>query len=256
MIELAQLFQDLDVLVVQQERLVMNMEQKGEEVVDNVTNANEQIDTAIKSARSRNRKKWWCLLVVGEYTLCTPLVANPDRCSTVAFSTAWVILVVIHSASSLSLLWIRADSHLSSPHHYRHRRHRCRGGINPTRRPKGRHRSEARHHLLGEVSSLNSFLSCTHMRAAPFLLPVLMHEMHDPRRATALLDGVRRCLEALRVWDCSASFGRSPSLMPREPIMAQSALGLVQFVLRNEDLFSLASCGYDVFSCQENPTRE
>jgi syntaxin 1B/2/3 len=63
MVELAQLFQDLDQIVQQQEPLVADIEQKGEEVRENVTKGNEEIGTAIVSARSRNRKKWWCLLV-------------------------------------------------------------------------------------------------------------------------------------------------------------------------------------------------
>ncbi|KAH8714786.1 t-SNARE [Phaeosphaeriaceae sp. PMI808] len=63
MVELAQLFQDLDQIVQQQEPLVADIEQKGEEVRDNVTKGNEEIGTAIVSARSRNRKKWWCLLI-------------------------------------------------------------------------------------------------------------------------------------------------------------------------------------------------
>jgi syntaxin 1B/2/3 len=64
MVELAQLFQDLDQIVQQQEPLVADIEQKGEEVRDNVTKGNEEIGTAIVSARARNRKKWWCLLIV------------------------------------------------------------------------------------------------------------------------------------------------------------------------------------------------
>jgi syntaxin 1B/2/3 len=64
MVELAQLFQDLDQIVMQQEPMVQNIEQKGEEVHDNVVKANEEIGTAITSARARNRKKWWCLLIV------------------------------------------------------------------------------------------------------------------------------------------------------------------------------------------------
>jgi syntaxin 1B/2/3 len=63
MVELAQLFQDLDTVVQQQEPLVANIEQKGEEVRDNMTKGNEEIGTAIVSARARNRKKWWCLLI-------------------------------------------------------------------------------------------------------------------------------------------------------------------------------------------------
>lgn len=61
MIELAQLFQDLEQIVVQQEPLIENIEQKGEEVRENVEKANDEIGQAIVSARSRNRKKWYCL---------------------------------------------------------------------------------------------------------------------------------------------------------------------------------------------------
>jgi syntaxin 1B/2/3 len=64
MVELAQLFQDLDQIVQQQEPLVTNIEQKGEEIHDNVVQANTEIGGAIEKARSRNRKKWWCLLIV------------------------------------------------------------------------------------------------------------------------------------------------------------------------------------------------
>ncbi|KZM19665.1 uncharacterized protein EKO05_0004384 [Ascochyta rabiei] len=64
MVELAQLFQDLDQIVQQQEPLVANIEQKGEEIHDNVVQANTEIGGAIEKARSRNRKKWWCLLIV------------------------------------------------------------------------------------------------------------------------------------------------------------------------------------------------
>jgi len=63
MVELAELFQDLDRIVQEQEPLVQDIERKGEEVHDNVTKGNEEIGTAINSARARNRKKWWCLLI-------------------------------------------------------------------------------------------------------------------------------------------------------------------------------------------------
>jgi len=61
MIELAQLFEDLNAIVVEQEPMVMNIEQKGEEVHENVVKANTEIGGAIEKARSRNKKKWWCL---------------------------------------------------------------------------------------------------------------------------------------------------------------------------------------------------
>lgn len=59
--ELAQLFQDMDNLVVQQEAAVTNIEMKGEEVVENMDKGTEQIGVAIKSARNARKWKWWCL---------------------------------------------------------------------------------------------------------------------------------------------------------------------------------------------------
>lgn len=63
LIELAQLFQEMEAAVVQQEPAVTQIEQKGEEVTQNTAKANTEIDGAIVKARSRNRKKWWCLLI-------------------------------------------------------------------------------------------------------------------------------------------------------------------------------------------------
>lgn len=61
MTELAQLFQDMNTLVVQQEVAVAQIEQKAEEVVENLDKGNEEIVTAVKTARATRRKKWWCL---------------------------------------------------------------------------------------------------------------------------------------------------------------------------------------------------
>lgn len=63
-IELAQLFQDMDTLVVQQDPLVANIEQKGEEVVENLDRGNAEINTAVNTARKTRRKKWICLGIV------------------------------------------------------------------------------------------------------------------------------------------------------------------------------------------------
>ncbi|KAK1529260.1 SNARE domain-containing protein [Colletotrichum costaricense] len=59
--ELAQLFQDMDTLIVQQEAAVTQIEQKGEEVVENLDKGNQEIGTAITTAKATKRKKWWCL---------------------------------------------------------------------------------------------------------------------------------------------------------------------------------------------------
>lgn len=63
LIELAQLFQDMDTLVVQQEAAVTNIEQKAEETVENFDKGNQEVETAIGTARATRKKKWWCLLI-------------------------------------------------------------------------------------------------------------------------------------------------------------------------------------------------
>jgi syntaxin 1B/2/3 len=68
-IELSQLFRDMDVLVVQQEAAVVNIEMKGEEVVDNMDKGTQEIGTAIKSARNARKWKWWCLGICGTFCL-------------------------------------------------------------------------------------------------------------------------------------------------------------------------------------------
>ncbi|KAF4633743.1 hypothetical protein G7Y89_g4365 [Cudoniella acicularis] len=69
MIELAELFQDMENLVVQQEAAVTDIEMKGEEVVENMDKGNEQITVAIQSAKNARKWKWWCLgitiLIIG-----------------------------------------------------------------------------------------------------------------------------------------------------------------------------------------------
>lgn len=64
MIELAQLFQDMEAMVVQQEPQVDMIEHKGEEVQTNMNQANTEIQHAVKSAAAARRKKWWCLGIV------------------------------------------------------------------------------------------------------------------------------------------------------------------------------------------------
>jgi len=63
MLELAQLFQDLDAIVVQQEPMIANIEEKAEETHTNMVGANEHLGVATDKARSARRKKWWCLLI-------------------------------------------------------------------------------------------------------------------------------------------------------------------------------------------------
>jgi len=68
MAELGKLFEEMETLVVQQEAAVTVIEQKGEEVVENIQGGNEHLVKGVESARARNRKKWWCLLICGMLT--------------------------------------------------------------------------------------------------------------------------------------------------------------------------------------------
>jgi syntaxin 1B/2/3 len=65
MIELAELFTDMDNLVMQQEAAVTNIEMKGEEVVEHMDKGNQEIGTAIVHARNTRKWKWWCLCITG-----------------------------------------------------------------------------------------------------------------------------------------------------------------------------------------------
>lgn len=66
MLQLAEMFQDLDALVIQQEAAVTQIEQRGEEVTDHAAKANTELDGAVKKARAARKKKWICLGIAGE----------------------------------------------------------------------------------------------------------------------------------------------------------------------------------------------
>lgn len=66
MIQLAEMFQDLDALVIQQEAAVTSIEQRGEEVTDHATKANTELTGAVDKARAARKKKWICLGIAGE----------------------------------------------------------------------------------------------------------------------------------------------------------------------------------------------
>jgi syntaxin 1B/2/3 len=61
MIELQQLFQDLDAIVVEQEAPVMAIEQKAEETHTHLEAGNVHVAKAVDSARAARKKKWICL---------------------------------------------------------------------------------------------------------------------------------------------------------------------------------------------------
>ncbi len=66
LIELAQLFQDLEAVVIRQDVAIQNIEQQGEQVEENVAKANVHIDGAIDSAKAARKKKFWCLLIISK----------------------------------------------------------------------------------------------------------------------------------------------------------------------------------------------
>ena len=90
--EIAQLFQDLDTLVVQQEAAVVAIEQKGEEVIDNIDKGNVELGTAVVTARSTRKKKWICLGICGMFI--PTLVTNACRAD-YANNPCTVILIII-----------------------------------------------------------------------------------------------------------------------------------------------------------------
>ncbi|OJD12514.1 hypothetical protein AJ78_06909 [Emergomyces pasteurianus Ep9510] len=64
LLELSQMFRDLDAIVIQQEAAVERIDDQTQIVHENITKGNEEIGGAIKSARARNKKKWICLGIV------------------------------------------------------------------------------------------------------------------------------------------------------------------------------------------------
>lgn len=61
--ELASLFQDLAVLVEQQEVPVIQAEQNAENTTKYIDQGNQHVKKGIISARNARKWKWWCLLI-------------------------------------------------------------------------------------------------------------------------------------------------------------------------------------------------
>lgn len=64
MIELAQLFQDMEAAVVEQEPAIQNTEEKTENTVVNLDQGNQHLGGAVVKARSARRKKWICFWII------------------------------------------------------------------------------------------------------------------------------------------------------------------------------------------------
>lgn len=76
MIELAQLFQDVDAAIVEQEAPVQKIEESAEGTHQNVTGGNKHLDGAIDKARAVRRKKWICL---GIFSMSLPTSKTDSR---------------------------------------------------------------------------------------------------------------------------------------------------------------------------------
>lgn len=66
---ISEMYTKVSELVGNQESAVTVIEQRAEEVPENVECGNEHLQKGAKSARARNRKKWWCLLVGSMFPL-------------------------------------------------------------------------------------------------------------------------------------------------------------------------------------------
>jgi len=62
--ELGQLFNDMAQVVEVQEPVVQRTEENAIQAVEDIDNANTQLDKGKKSAKNRRKLKWWCFLVV------------------------------------------------------------------------------------------------------------------------------------------------------------------------------------------------
>lgn len=98
MMELQQLFQDLDQAVVQQEPMVQSIEQKAEETNTHLEAGNVHVGKAVVSARAARKKKWICLGICGElfsYLLLVELRWENNIRGTLADSFAVAIIIII-----------------------------------------------------------------------------------------------------------------------------------------------------------------
>ncbi|RFU75094.1 sso2 [Trichoderma arundinaceum] len=65
MTEIAELFENLNTLVVQQERPIAQSQQMNEEAVKNLDLGSQEMDVAVGNARKMRKKKWLCLGMAG-----------------------------------------------------------------------------------------------------------------------------------------------------------------------------------------------
>jgi len=79
--ELAQLFNEMSIMIEVQEAAIDNIEQKAQETETHVESGLQATEQAVVSARAARRKKWWCLgliLLIISTTLAAPSLATPS----------------------------------------------------------------------------------------------------------------------------------------------------------------------------------
>ena len=57
----------MEQLVIEQEPMVEQIDQRGHEIQEDLTKAHAELQTAVTSAKSRRRKKWWCLGISSKF---------------------------------------------------------------------------------------------------------------------------------------------------------------------------------------------
>ncbi|KAI5794725.1 t-SNARE [Pyronema domesticum] len=65
--ELAELFEQMEQMVMEQHVMVEAIAERAEAVHRDVVKADEELGQAVDKARSARRKKWWCLLIISEF---------------------------------------------------------------------------------------------------------------------------------------------------------------------------------------------
>lgn len=88
MIELAQLFQDMEAAVVQQEAPMQHIDDKAENTVTHVQQGNTQLDGAVTKARSARKKKWICLGIGRTYLNMASMTRNLLTLSKYSYSSS------------------------------------------------------------------------------------------------------------------------------------------------------------------------
>ena len=92
MIELAELFNDMERMVVEQEPMVQQIEHQAEETHTNLVSANTELKSAEDSARAARKKKWCCFWIVSTFTM---IPSSMSRTSFANISTVILIVIII-----------------------------------------------------------------------------------------------------------------------------------------------------------------